>query len=111
MATYIISKEIDLTRQEGDTADIVFVVPATLDMGLFTEVKFLAVKRGVDTIDKSVSDGTITVDGQTITIPLLIADTKSKSGEHKWELEVSNDTPEIITIGKGLLTVTKELIV
>lgn len=111
MATYIISREIDLTRQEGDTADIVFVVPAALDMDLFTEVKFLAVKRGVDTIDKSVSGGTITVSDQTITIPLLAADTKSKSGEHKWELEVSNATPEIITIGKGTLTVTKELIV
>lgn len=32
MATYLIAREITITRQEGDAADVVVTVPSTLSM-------------------------------------------------------------------------------
>lgn len=111
MATFIIGSEINISRQEGDTADIVFTVPSILNLDLFTEVKF-QVKNATKTIfSKSLTDNNLTVLSQTITIPLAVADTANKTGTHRWELEISNDTPEVITIAKGNFTIIKQSIV
>lgn len=110
MATYLIGSEIHISRQEGDTADIVLVVPSVLDLSNFTEVKFQVKNATKTIISKSLTGTTISVSDQTITIPLLTTDTKSKPGVHRWELEISNDTPEVITIARGNFTIVKEII-
>jgi hypothetical protein len=110
MSTYIISSEIQLIRQEGDTSDIVFVVPDVLSLTTFTEIKFSVFRNSSVIIEKLLSDGSISVLSQTITIDLLPDDTKGYSGDYKWELEISNLTPTIITIGRGMFTLIAEQI-
>jgi len=109
MSTYLISEEVNITRQEGDTADIVITVPSTITLSDFTEIK-MQVKNGNNLMmGKTLSGETITVNGQTITIPLLTTDTKNKSGLHRWELELSSTT-QTITIARGNFTIIKEII-
>jgi len=113
MATYLISSEITITRQEGDTADIVFTGPgaSVIDFTNYTEVTFAVKTNGQTAVfEKSISEGTISKNEQVITIPLLSADTKGKAGTHRWEMQISNATPEIITIGKGRFVITSEII-
>lgn len=109
MATYLIKREIQIARQEGDTADVVVVVPDVIDMGNY-QARFVvkdSSRRAV--IDKKSVDGVLTVTGQTITIPLLVADTKGKAGKHRWELQLTNAT-EVITIGRGAFVIINEII-
>jgi hypothetical protein len=114
MATYLIKSEKTITRQEGDTADIVMVVPAALDMDLYPDVIFLVVNSDAETVfqkDTIESTPTITVIDQTITIPLLDTDTKGYAGEHRWELQVADfSTPDIRTIGRGDFIINAEII-
>lgn len=109
MATYLIGSETTITRQEGDSADIVMVVPDTLDMDSYPNVK-LQVKttKGVLLIDKATGSG-ISVTGQTITVTLNPVDTKNRSGRHKWECEI-NDGTNYITIARGPFEIEAELI-
>jgi len=112
MATYLIKEDIDITRQEGDTADIEFTVPAMLDLVSYPIVKFQTKKKygGTIILDKTVGSG-LAVAGQVVTVTLDSVDTKGVNrGTFKWELEISNTTPEIITIGRGTFDVVKELI-
>lgn len=112
MDTYLIEDDTALVRQEGDTADLEIEVPNILDMTLFDEVKFLAVRRGVNTIEKSLSSGTITVNGQIVHMLFNEEDTKGKAGEHRWEIEASNTTPRrVVTFARGELEIIKERIV
>lgn len=107
--SYIIEKRIPLPpRQEGDTGQIQFEVPEEIPMAGRT-VTFLVVSRLGDEIMRKVSPTTITLSGQVITIPLLPADTKGKSGTHQWEMEFTG-MGETITVGHGDITITKELI-
>ena len=109
MATYLIKRELTITRQEGDTADVVIVAPDVLDMDLY-DVQFKVVdssRRPV--MNKTTAGGTITKDGQTITIPLLTADTKNKAGKHSWEMQITTET-EVITIGRGPFIIISETI-
>lgn len=110
MATYLIKKEYDITRQEGDTADVVIVVPDVIDMQNYDVQFSVKSNMGVTIFDKKTADGTITVAGQTITIPLLATDTKDNPGKYRWELQISNNTPEVITIGRGVFLIVRELI-
>ena len=108
MATYLIAREITITRQEGDVADIVITVPAALSMTARTPVFQVR-----DTSNRAIINKTtpaITVQAQVINIPLLPADTKGKPGKHRWELQVT-DTNGPVTIGRGNFEIIKEIIV
>jgi hypothetical protein len=112
MATYLIESEIALTRQEGDNCDIQFKdVPIELNL-TGASAKF-EVKRKLKTdtpiITKTVGSG-ITISGQDITISLLPVDTKGNSGRWRWELQITLADLSIITIGRGCLNITPELI-
>lgn len=109
MATYIIDEDILITRQEGDDADIVFTVPDVLSLNGAT-AKFQAYNTdGVKIIDKSIGSG-IAIDGQKITIDLIPFDTLNKANVHRWELEITTSQNKVITIGRGSLKITKQLI-
>jgi hypothetical protein len=113
MATYLIKAEKTITRQEGDTADIVLVVPVALDMDLYPDVIFWVVDtEGTKIMEKNSmdSDPAITVTDQTITIPITISDTTGHPGEFRWELQIGNDTPEVITIGRGDFIIVEQII-
>jgi len=112
MATYL-KTDVEITRQEGDTADIVFVVedaPTGISLTGFTEIIFAAFHRGTEIFRKTLSGATLSVLSQTITIPLLVADTKGYAGDCDWELEISNSTPLVYTIAGGTLIIKKERI-
>ena len=109
MPTYLVKKEIAITRQEGDTADVVFTVPEVLDLSLYL-IRFHVMDNNRRFIFyKNTEVGTIQKDGQTITIPLSALDTKTKTGTHRWEMELFNQN-ENITIGKGSFVIIPELI-
>ena len=98
MTTYLIAREIPITRQEGDVADIVITVPAVLSL-VGKKVRFQVRDiNGRVIMDKK--DAGLTIDGQVISIPLYPDDTTRRAGKHRWELEVSDDNGPI-TIGKG----------
>jgi len=110
MATYIIKREKAITRQAGDyPAPIVVVVPESIDMTDY-DAQFKVIASSRRTIfSKTTSGGTITKDGQTLTIPLTEADTKGKNGSHTWEMQITK-TGEVITIGRGKFTILNEKI-
>ena len=109
MPTYLIKKAINITRQEGDSADISFVVPEILNLALYDAKFNVTTKLRNVILYKSSLDGTIAINGQTVTIPLLPDDTKHKTGNYLWELELSNEN-ENITIGKGSFFIISEII-
>lgn len=107
MATYLISREIAIVRQEGDAADIAVTVPAELSMTGKT-ARFQVRDSGNRVIINK--DDEIAIVGQAITIVLAPDDTARHAGNHRWELEVS-DANGPITIGRGNFTIVKQLIV
>lgn len=107
MATYLISREITITRQEGDAADVVVTVPATLSMTGKT-ARFQVRDSGNRVIINKEDE--IAIVGQGITILLDPEDTARHSGRHRWELEV-RDANGPITIGRGDFIIVKQLIV
>lgn len=109
MATYLIKKEYDITRQEGDTADVVIIVPDILDMQDYQAQFAVKSNMGETIFDKKTAEGTATKTGQTITVPIAPADTKGKPGKYRWELQVTKIN-EVITIGRGVFLIVRELI-
>jgi hypothetical protein len=107
MPTYLIGKEIAITRQEGDVADIVVTVPDILSMDGKT-ARFQVRDAGNRMIINKDQTG-IDIDGQIITIELQPADTSKKSGKYRWELEVADDDGPI-TIGRGNFDIVKTMI-
>lgn len=106
MATYLISREKTITRQEGDVADIVITVPALLSMTGKTAHFAVADNGGRNVINK---EKDISIDEQVISIVLKPEDTSRKAGKYRWELEVK-DANGPITIGKGDFIIVKQLI-
>jgi len=119
--TYLIDEDLDLVRQQGDTAAIEFLsyIDEGIDLTGYT-IKFKAFKSGVAVIDKStdddivvteITDSSLVLEGFDIYIPLDASDTKDLTGSLKYEIEVSKDvgleTESIITIGKGTITMVK----
>lgn len=102
MSTYLIDSRFTITRQAGDISDVVFVMQNTLPLTGMT-VKFqVRSSRGVLIIDKTTANGSITVVGQQITIPLLATDTYGYKGTFNWECEISSvPDNKKITIGFG----------
>jgi len=142
MSTYLIENEIKLTRQEGDNSDIIFTIPEQLSLS-FADAIFQVKDRykrtiiGKTTVDDTIiititsvqepildTDGNSVLDDQgnptyntiitqTLTIPLLPNDTKTFSGSHRWELQLTDKTPGgygVKTVAKGVLEIKPELI-
>jgi hypothetical protein len=108
MTTILIAEEIHITRQEGDTATLRFIVPEVVSLvgrNIRLEVRTRAKelvfrKQGADW----------TVAGQNISANMLATDTRGYSGKHRWELQVNIAQTEVITIGRGNFTIEPELI-
>lgn len=109
MPTYLVKSAKQIIRHEGDFADVAFTVPAALSLAAY-DVRFVVKDNAGRTImRKDTADGSITVASQEVMIPLLPADTKGKSGTHKWEAEVY-DADGPVTIGYGQFVINAELI-
>jgi hypothetical protein len=108
MATYLVKNDYTLIRQEGDDCDFIPVVPAVFSMTGYTDVTF-TVKGTNDELIFQKLNASITVAGQTITIPIAAIDTKGKNGKYRWELQITKGG-KITTIGRGDFLITKEQI-
>jgi hypothetical protein len=108
MPSYIIKKEILITRQAGDSFDIVITIPSTHPMAGAT-IKFAIALRNMVFVLKTLED--CVVNGQELTILFQPADTRGKSGPYNWELEHTSSTGFVSTLGKGPFHAIKELIV
>lgn len=107
MNSYVITERVTVTRQEGNTGSLGFIVPAVLNPALFT-IKlqvWTATNKSAILFEKT----SWTVTGQTITTPMAAVDTKGYAGTHKWEMQFTSLT-EVITVGKGDFVIIKELI-
>jgi hypothetical protein len=111
MTTYIVAEEITITRQEGDHADVTIVVPASLSMVSATAKFQVNSAKGTLIFLKSSATTGLDINAQTITVTILPADTKGKSGTHRWELEITNSASKIITAGRGDFEIIKEEII
>lgn len=104
MATYLIKSEKSITRQEGDSADIIVNVPALFPL-VGASVRFgVYDNSGIRKIYKS--GDAITIEAQKITIPLLPADTKGLPNSLVWEMEVEI-AGNVYTIGRGKFIIIK----
>jgi hypothetical protein len=107
MQSYIITQEIEIVRQEGDTGSIVMTVPAVLNPANYT-ITFKVMTRGGSLIFSKTDTDWIRA-GQQITTYLKATDTKTYKGQHKWELQFTSST-EVITVGRGCFSIIKEII-
>lgn len=107
MNSYIITQEITITRQEGDTGVLQFVVPNILNPANF-DITFQVwrMSRENSLLFKKED---WTVEGQQITTSLTEADTKGFAGRWRWEMQFTSAV-EIITVGRGAFEIIKELI-
>ena len=112
MASYTIKRDITIIRQEGDNSDVIITIPDVLNIDN-ADITFLVVTSTKDEIiKKTLLDG-ITKDSQIITVKLDPVDTKGYYGNHKWELQLNDQTVDsygIVTVGKGIFTINKEFI-
>lgn len=105
MASFLIKREFELVRQEGDYADVSFVVPDVLELVAGSTAKFqVSASTGRVMISKD-----MTVNGQNLSAVLDPADTKGKAGKHRWELQVIIDNKPY-TIGRGNFEIKPESI-
>lgn len=109
MATYLIKSEKTITRQEGDSADLGIIVPEALPLTAPVSAKFVVKDVTGRTLITKTSPDAITISGQNITLAFQPSETKSKSGTHRWELEITT-AGNTYTIGRGNFIIMKELI-
>ena len=107
---FVIKKEFEIVRQEGDDASIEFTVPAEISLTNATCKFQVKDQTGKLLISKTSTSGIIK-DGQSITVVLEPIDTTWHSGLHRWELEITDeDSYGIKTIGKGVFKILSQLI-
>lgn len=104
MATYLISSEKTITRQEGDDADIVMTIPDEFSMTGATVIFQVEDSKGNVIFTKEPTPAL-----QVITITIDAADTKGKYGNRRWELQVTK-AGKITTLGRGDFIIVKEMI-
>jgi len=105
--SYIIKNEIEIRRQEGDTGNITIIIPEQIDLDGMVPILHV-VDRKLNTIFKK-EDSDWSINDQTISCSLLPTDTRGKSGNHKWELQLQS-LNEVITVGRGNFLIIKEII-
>lgn len=98
MATYLVRRPQKITRTSGYTSDVVLNVPAQLVLLPAVVVEFGVFDQNGQSI--FLKDSTITVSGQSITIPISPDDTKNKKGVYTWECSITQGGA-VIQIGKG----------
>jgi len=108
MQSYIITQEIEIVRQEGDTGSIIMTVPSVLNPANYTITFKVKERKGAVIFEKA--DAAWTKVGQQITCYLAAVDTKGYKGNHEWELQFSSLT-EVITVGRGCFKIIREVIV
>ena len=116
-SSFLVRAEVTITRQEGDTGSIEFIIPATIDMtgmDVIFEVQDVD-EQSVFKKESDVSETQIEIDladsrGQYVAILLDGTETKGFAAtDHRWELQVS-DGDDIITVGKGTFVIQSEVI-
>lgn len=108
MQSYLITEEISIKRQEGDTGRIEIILPGIIDPAAKTF--HFQVKDASGDIIMQKDDTDFTVNGQNIFFDLIASDTVEKAGSYRWELEMRSQA-EISTLARGNFYIVKEIIV
>lgn len=106
MATYLKGQSPEIIRQEGDDADITFIIPDIIDTNGAT-LKF-QVFRSYDSTP--ILSKEIVMTGQQATIILDKTDTKGKSGNHQYEIELTLSNGKVVTVARNTFNIKSELI-
>ena len=104
--TYIILREIPISRQEADTGNLVFEVPEFLPITSRT-ITFQVIDRNEELIIE-ISGAQWHKNGQIISTTLNPADTDGLAGKHRWTLVVQ-DANTRYNIGAGPFTIIPKL--
>ncbi len=103
--TTILAAEINIERQEGDTAGIVIELPEIINLP--------GKNIHLEVFDKSLrsvfAKTSWAVDGQTVSCDITEADTKGKAGRHRYEFQVW-DAQKVYTTLRGEFLVHPERI-
>ncbi|MCX6223155.1 MAG: hypothetical protein NTV01_00115 [Bacteroidia bacterium] len=111
MTTYLRGKPFKISRQEGDTADIVFHVPDCIPMtGMDVLLQVRNASGDLLFGKRNTPTGGITVDNQRIHVSLDPIDTIGYHGTHNWELQVSNSI-RVQTLAGGVFIIIREIAV
>lgn len=106
MATYLKGQSPEITRQEGDDADITFIIPDIINTdGAILKFQVFRAYVPLPILEKQ-----ITMSGQQATIVLDKSDTKGKSGNHLYEIELTLSHGKVVTVAQNKFNITPELI-
>jgi hypothetical protein len=105
MNTYLIAREIAITRQEGNVANVVITVPDLFPMEGRSAIFEVTDQTTRTLFKKTESDG-LTISGQIITVSLEEKDTDRRVGMHHWKLRATGGEG-IVDIGNGPFIVVK----
>jgi hypothetical protein len=96
----------DISLYKGETLRIEVNVydSANVPMSNISFAKF-AYKKGTVTV----SDATVTIDGETISVEIEEADTLTMSGQYEYEFRIKDDTDDVDTVITGHITVMNSL--
>lgn len=108
MSTVLVAKKINISRQEGDTADVEMIIPDGFDMTAYSGL-FQVYNSHRDCIitKTTAGNGGITIDGQKILVKLDEKDTDGFGGTHSWFYRILKEGVRL-TIGKGQFIIIRE---
>lgn len=110
MPHYIPKGTYQIQLQEGDAADVRFVVPDEISMTA-RSAKMQIRKDAQSKLIKELATGGsgIVKSGQTLICSFVPEDFKGKAGTYMWELEVFTVSTDVITIGRGTVVINPEI--
>lgn len=110
MAAYMIKAPTPIERMEGCNSEIEIHVPTTFPMvGCAVHMQARATNGDLIFSKSTVSNGGITLAGQTILITILPADTLHKHGSRLWELKVKSEGYGILAIANGPFIIRRQI--
>ena len=95
--------------QEGNLQDFEFAIDNNFDVSLINDITFEVRNcKGGTIINKRLSQGQISLIGNTVTIPILPEDTTGNGGTHSYELDfINSEGQQFFTMG-GKFVVMEE---
>ena len=118
MASYIITEEQEITRNEGDSNDVELSIASdVINLDLYPNCKFQVryesdVERTMAlVISKATGGNGVVISGQSVTVTIDPSDTTGKAGSgYRWEIQFDDGT-DIYTIMRGPFILDREIIV
>ena len=105
--SFVVTEEITITRQAGDTGQIWFILPDVIDP-TGCDAQFQIRDRRDNLVCTMQTPDTITIDGLNVYVTLSVDDFPTKEGAFRYEAELWDDEKNI-TFAKGPFVVLRNI--